>query len=835
MFARSLVLCLLAATVSATFDASSSSNVAIYWGQGSEQLSLKEVCSDPSIDIVNMAFVNQFPRRRGEYPSTNFGQLCPQWDSSAANTGKVLLSIGGGYPIDYFLETQDIAEYLADFLWGAFGPPDDDWKAQGKPRPFGDQYVDGFDLDLEALMDPIPFQGYQYLNYHYLVSRWKNVLFPSKTGNFYISSAPQCVVPDIRLADAISQSHFDFIFAQFYNTASCSARRGYEGLSTSTTSFTFDQWVDWLKVHSTVNPNVKLYLGLPADSQAVPSDPTAYLSPMEANDVISFYKAKYLDIFGGIMLWEATISSKNTHCDKTYSAHIKSILKGSYVPEICPTTASSSVASTSSAVAIPTAISLDGICGPASGNTCIGSTFGYCCSQYNYCGSTELYCGTENCNPLFGNCGVSGSSISMVPTITGSAVASSSGSIVSRPTSNPSPNGRCGAEFGGYDCTGYFMGECCSEYGYCGGLSAYCDAGCQPDFGKCTGTVSSSEPSTPFPTITNSSIHLSTGTAQSVVTSTTHAPFPTNASSTSRGASTGTGNAYITSVSAPCNSSSGHLPTGTGSNSVSIPATTGASSSIPGPPMGSLAPYPIFNGSDDTAFLTTSSVAGGYPVYTGPSYPVNTPGLATYGNACPTGFTTVTAAVTKSYAACPKCAPILTSIEVPAGWTTFVTVCGHCGPKTTTVTLTKPIGTATEAPYQGAHPSPARGAPPYRGAPSLPAGQPQSSGKGGSVPVAHPTGESYVSGTADLTVSVTSKMYMTVIAVPASEVPGAATTPAAYVASNSTYVSSGWASRTGKGTAYTTSAPRTLYEGAASRFSVGMGSFAVLVAAALHL
>lgn len=72
MFALTLALGLLASTVSA-FDASSSSNVAMYWGQGSNQITLKELCSDPSVDIVSIGFVNKFPTRRGEYPATNFG------------------------------------------------------------------------------------------------------------------------------------------------------------------------------------------------------------------------------------------------------------------------------------------------------------------------------------------------------------------------------------------------------------------------------------------------------------------------------------------------------------------------------------------------------------------------------------------------------------------------------------------------------------------------------------------------------------------------------------------------------------------------------------------
>ncbi|KAK5654287.1 hypothetical protein OQA88_7464 [Cercophora sp. LCS_1] len=41
----------------------------------------------------------------------------------------------------------------------------------------------------------------------------------------------------------------------------------------------------------------------------------------------------------------------------------------------------------------PPSISLDGACGPAW--TCVGSTFGDCCSEYGFCGSGPEYCGSD--------------------------------------------------------------------------------------------------------------------------------------------------------------------------------------------------------------------------------------------------------------------------------------------------------------------------------------------------------------------------------------------------------------------------------------------------------
>ncbi|WYZ44614.1 hypothetical protein EsH8_VII_001050 [Colletotrichum jinshuiense] len=52
-------------------------------------------------------------------------------------------------------------------------------------------------------------------------------------------------------------------------------------------------------------------------------------------------------------------------------------------------------------------VSVTGSCGPTNGgNTCAGSVFGNCCSQYGYCGSDVNFCGT-GCQPGYGSCGIS--------------------------------------------------------------------------------------------------------------------------------------------------------------------------------------------------------------------------------------------------------------------------------------------------------------------------------------------------------------------------------------------------------------------------------------------
>ena len=178
---------------------------------------------------------------------------------------KVLLSIGGGYPTNYTLATTALAEYFAEFLWGAFGPEGSSapqsWIDAGSPRPFGSAVVDGFDFDIETDMSSPPFPDYKSRGYADMINHFKSDLFPTASGTYYISGAPQCVVPDAHLDDAVQNSPFDFLFVQFYNTPQCSARAGYNGLTTSTTNFTFDDWVNRVLNYGK-NKGTKIYLGL---------------------------------------------------------------------------------------------------------------------------------------------------------------------------------------------------------------------------------------------------------------------------------------------------------------------------------------------------------------------------------------------------------------------------------------------------------------------------------------------------------------------------------------------------------------------------------------------
>ncbi|KAH8712132.1 hypothetical protein GQ44DRAFT_661123, partial [Phaeosphaeriaceae sp. PMI808] len=55
-----------------------------------------------------------------------------------------------------------------------------------------------------------------------------------------------------------------------------------------------------------------------------------------------------------------------------------------------------------------------------------------------------------------------------------------------------SRTGRCGNSFGGQSCQGSSYGNCCSQYDWCGKTDGHCKTRCQPGFGTCFPSGSSS-------------------------------------------------------------------------------------------------------------------------------------------------------------------------------------------------------------------------------------------------------------------------------------------------------------------------------------------------------
>lgn len=165
-----------------------------------------------------------------------------------------------------------------------FGPVNPSGSVQ---RPFGSAVIDGFDFDFEATTNNIAAFGKQLRS---LINS-RSVSKP-----IYLTAAPQCVYPDAANGPALQGAvAFDFIMIQFYNNW-CGTSNFQEGASTQN-AFNFDVWDNWAKTVS-ANPNVKILLGIPANTGAG----GGYTSGSKLQAAINW--SKKFSSFGGVMMWD---------------------------------------------------------------------------------------------------------------------------------------------------------------------------------------------------------------------------------------------------------------------------------------------------------------------------------------------------------------------------------------------------------------------------------------------------------------------------------------------------------------------------------------------------
>lgn len=298
----------------------------VYWGQDDSERSLGSYCaSGQGIDVIVLAFLSTFGN--GNTPSGSFGNEC-NVDSSGngscntlkndidickGNGIKVLIS-AGGWGANYELSSKGDAEGVAWSMWN-------EWAAPGAvdssaPRPIGDSYVDGWDLDVESN----PNNSGQYLGD--LVTKLRSYFASDPNNQYYISAAPQCPLPESNMGQAIQSSQFDWLFIQFYNNDYCSA---YQLFDNDGGSFNYDSWVDY--VAGTPSSGAKLFVGLPASPDASTGDSSGskfYVTPTNLASLVSQYSSHAQ--FGGVMLWDAGNSDTINVNGCNYAQEVHSVL-----------------------------------------------------------------------------------------------------------------------------------------------------------------------------------------------------------------------------------------------------------------------------------------------------------------------------------------------------------------------------------------------------------------------------------------------------------------------------------------------------------------------------
>lgn len=193
--------------------------------------------------------------------------------------------------------------------------------------------VDGFDLDIEHPSTD------NSAGYKALATKLRS-LYTTSTGagagpgtvtKFYLTASPQCVVPDANMKGVLAATAFDMVFVQFYNTASCAARRwadanpgyvpGQPSSSANAAGFTYDAWTSFL-AGTPYSKNARVYIGLPGSSAA--ARPGFDLSVRQVADVVSAYYCR--GNFGGVAVWEATYASANVAGGRNFYQNAKAAL-----------------------------------------------------------------------------------------------------------------------------------------------------------------------------------------------------------------------------------------------------------------------------------------------------------------------------------------------------------------------------------------------------------------------------------------------------------------------------------------------------------------------------
>lgn len=317
-----LVTCFLIPALGAYLE--NGHNNALYWGNGGNQKSLGYYCESGAADIMIISFLNNWNKDSASY---NFGNACdaypatcPQIESDiklCQSLGiKVLLSLGGDRRLGkYGLSGAADGEGLAQVVYDMFHP-----QGKGSVKPFGKAEVDGFDFDIENGNDKGLGKAVVKLR-----SMWttKKILF---------TAAPQCPYPDKNVHNLLldKDAKLDIAFVMYYNN-------GCKLGNPKNFNENWETWTDFV-AHDSGNPNMKLYIGLAAQTDFKDAD---YIQKTSE-------KARKSKAFGGFFLWDAVtsfaITDKNGY---NYAYAIKNIIR----PEA---TMTSTIVSTSTLTSLST-------------------------------------------------------------------------------------------------------------------------------------------------------------------------------------------------------------------------------------------------------------------------------------------------------------------------------------------------------------------------------------------------------------------------------------------------------------------------------------------------
>lgn len=245
-----------------------------------------------------------------------------------------MLSIGGATYTEGGFASASAATSAAQNVWAIFGPQSASTSSVN--RPFGTAVVDGFDFDFESTTENMAAFGQE-------LRSLMDAATAAGDKAYYLSATPQCPYPDAAdnemLDGAVS---FDWIQIQFYNNY-CGVNSFVPGQAVQN-NFNFDTWDDW--AHETsANPDVKVLLGIPADTGAAGS---GYTTGSTLAAAVAYSES--FTSFGGVMMWDMSQLYEN----EGYLAQVVMDLGSGGTPSSTTTATTTSGTTTQTATTLTT-------------------------------------------------------------------------------------------------------------------------------------------------------------------------------------------------------------------------------------------------------------------------------------------------------------------------------------------------------------------------------------------------------------------------------------------------------------------------------------------------
>nr|POE90353.1 endochitinase 2 [Quercus suber] len=285
--------------------------------------------SDEGADIVIISFIASFGN--GVYPNGYLGDCAVNSDGSFegcdqtatdiatchANGKKVFLSIGGA-GADWQLNDSGDAQGVAYSLWNSYANPA--VTDTTSPRPFGSNFIDGWDIDIED--NGNNDNSDQYLKD--LVNALRDYFSSDPDNTYYISGAPQCPLnPIADMEDVIMNSQFDYLLIQFYNNGCAAAElvKPDEENPYGDGTYNLGDWPAYLA--DGASANAKLLVGIPS-SKAGADYPYFYVDIPDLPALVG--NSTGVANFGGVMLYDAAGSDTPNANGCNYAQQVRSVL-----------------------------------------------------------------------------------------------------------------------------------------------------------------------------------------------------------------------------------------------------------------------------------------------------------------------------------------------------------------------------------------------------------------------------------------------------------------------------------------------------------------------------